>query len=261
MSNESSRPVVLLATPCFGGQLTQGYVESLVELMQFAGDAGIDMRLALLGHDAVIARCRNTLVSAVLDRPEITHLLFIDADIAFDPSIVARLVGFGADVAACLYPLKVRNRSRSAEGEESLEQATLEYVGAFCGPAEIEVRDGFATAIYAGTGFMLIRRSVLERMASAYPEFKYEAADIYPRPDYASGRHHALFDSMIEPDTGIYLSEDYAFCRRWRELGGKVWLDMESRLTHIGSHRFVGDPGPRFSEVVRASPDPEKQAS
>ena len=51
---------------------------------------------------------------------------------------------------------------------------------------------------------------------------------------------------MIEPETGIYLSEDYAFCRRWRDLGGEIWLDAQGSLTHSGSCDFTGRPDLRW---------------
>jgi hypothetical protein len=49
-----------------------------------------------------------------------------------------------------------------------------------------------------------------------------------------------VFEPMIEPETGEYLSEDYAFCRRWRDLGGEVWADAESPLTHVGHATYRG---------------------
>jgi hypothetical protein len=49
-----------------------------------------------------------------------------------------------------------------------------------------------------------------------------------------------VFETMIEPETGQYLSEDYAFCRRWRDLGGEIWADMEERLTHAGTAFYTG---------------------
>ena len=49
-----------------------------------------------------------------------------------------------------------------------------------------------------------------------------------------------VFDTMVEPETGQYLSEDYAFCRRWRDLGGEIWADFEARLTHVGHAAYTG---------------------
>ncbi len=91
-----------------------------------------------------------------------------------------------------------------------------------------------------------MKRSALERMAKEYPETHYRGAHNTAHPN-PSPNLYALFDCLIDPDTGDYLSEDYAFCRRWRAIGGTVWLDAQSRLTHVGPYDFVGDASVRFS--------------
>jgi hypothetical protein len=254
--NGLSRPAVLIATPCFGGLLTQGYVESIVDLMQYAGGAGFRVDLALLGNDAMITRSRNSLVAAFLDAPNLTHLMFVDADIKFEPQALGRLLRFDEDVVAGLYPLKITDWTdsvhRQAQLGESVEQSALRYVGALCQGDQLEARDGFATALYAGTGFMMIKREALLRMIEAYPELKYGSVHAYPPRPSRSQHQYALFDSLIEPRTGVYLSEDYAFCHRWRAIGGKVWLDSRSKLTHIGSHAFVGDTSLRLGALSAA---------
>ena len=258
VSGGAPRARVMIATPCFGGLLTQGYVESIIKLIHHASQNGFDVRLAMLGHDALITRSRNTLVAAFLDMPEMTHLMFIDADIAFEPEAVTRLLDFDEDLVAGLYPLKVTDWAGSAiQGQrhgEAPQLASLAYVGTFCEGEALERRGDFATGVYAGTGFMLIRRRVIEQLAQAHPELRYSLAHVFPRPTRNSDNQVALFECMIEPETRAYLSEDYAFCRRWLEHGGKIWLDTRSKLTHIGAHNFAGDTTQRLS-LVRDLPE------
>ena len=248
---------IMIATPCFGGMLTQGYVESIIKVSEYAVPHGFEIRLAMLGHDALITRCRNTLAAAFLDHPDLTHLMFIDADISFEPEAIARLLAFDEDLVAGVYPLKVNDwsqgLSRQTHYGETLELATLNYVGTFCEGEALEVRDGFATAVYAGTGFMLMRRRVLEKLEAAHPELQYDSVHVYPRPMRPSVGNFALFECMIEPDTKTYLSEDYAFCRRWLDIGGKIWLDARSKLTHIGTHNFAGDTAFRLASILTKS--------
>ena len=78
-------------------------------------------------------------------------------------------------------------------------------------------------------------------MVSAYPETKYNEIQTYPVPKVPSRNQYNLFDCVIDPDTGVYLSEDFSFCKHWRDCGGKIWLDRESKLTHVGSYEFIGD--------------------
>ncbi len=236
-------PVVMVATPCYGGLVGQHYMLSILKLMDRAPAAGFRVTLSLLGNDALVSRARATLVGAFLDQPQATHLLFVDADISFEPEQVERLLGFDKDFVGALYPVKAldwdRLPERFANNGEPLAQAGLNYVGTFCEGADLK-RDGdFATAIYAGGGFQLIRRTVIERMIQAYPETRYGTIHAYPPS--SSDNFYALFDCIIDRDSGAYLSEDYAFCRRWRDIGGKIWLDGASRLTHTGPSAFSGN--------------------
>ncbi len=96
----------------------------------------------------------------------------------------------------------------------------------------------------------MIRRSALERMTAAYPETRFSRVHSLPksgsRRDAAQSPNlFALFDCIIDPATGAYLSEDYSFCRRWRQIGGEIWIDGASKLTHSGHYEFVGDHASR----------------
>ncbi|MGB6249334.1 MAG: hypothetical protein WCC78_11440 [Terriglobales bacterium] len=252
------QPLILVATPCFGGMVSQSYMLSVIRLMSYAKSAGFDVSLSLLGYDALISRARSTLVAAFLDNPAATHLLFVDADIGFEPLQVERLLRFDKDFSGALYPLKSIDwdfiPQRCVERGESLQQAALSYVGTFCSDAERKQEGDFVTGIYAGGGFQLLRRSALERMIAAYPETHFSRVHSMPisgtRGDAAqSSNLYALFDCMIDPETGAYLSEDYSFCLRWRKIGGEIWLDTASRLTHTGPYEFVGDHAARFHEL------------
>jgi hypothetical protein len=237
---------LFVATPCYGGMVHQRYMQSAIGLLQQGPALGFRVRIELLGYDSLITRSRNTLVSKFLDDPTATHLLFVDADIAFEVEQVVRMMHFGEDVVAGMYPLKAIHWDagaveRARLGAESFDSAPLRYVGFPCEGDALESRDGFVTGLYAGTGFMLIRRSVFLRMIDAFPETRYATAHTQAEPSL-SPNQYALFDCMIDPATRHYLSEDYAFCHRWRSMGGRVWLDTRGELTHIGSHEFAGHP-------------------
>jgi hypothetical protein len=240
---------IVIATPCFGGLVTAGYMNAVVALMDRAAGLGARVSLDLLANDALISRARASLVASFLDRSEATHLLFVDADIAFPPDQLARLLAFDRDVAAATYPVKTIDwdaiPNRAVHNNEPLAEAGLVYVGKLCEGAALKTENGFATAEYAGTGFLLIKRAALLRMIAAYPETRFAAVQSFPKGK-PSAHLYALFDCMIED--GAYLSEDYAFCRRWRALGGEIWLDQTSRLTHTGPYSFVGNAASRFGK-------------
>jgi len=245
-----SKPFVVVATPCFGGLVNQAYMLSVLKLVQLAAGGEFDLDVVLMGGDSLITRSRSVLVSRFLDNPRATHLMFIDADIGFEPDQFLRLLRLDKDFAAGAYPLKQidwRALPARAVAGEPLAAAGLSYVGQICAGAELRRHDGFATAKYAGTGFQLIKRCVFERLIVAHPELKFRAVHTLTNEKPGGDSLYALFECAIDPETGVYLSEDYAFCGRWRALGGEIWLDLKSRLTHAGMTYYNGDCATRHA--------------
>jgi hypothetical protein len=246
MSENSS---VFIATPCFGGLVTQGYMQSVLALMQICAPHNVQLTLALLGNDALITRSRNSLVSSFLNATNCTHLLFIDADITFEPDQLIRMLQADKDIVGGIYPIKALDWDEAARPgvAETREEQALHYVGnPIIGP-KAQWDGDFATADYAGTGFLLIRREAIVRMIAAYPTLRYSHIHAYPRAKSTPDTQYALFECMIDPKTSLYLSEDFAFCQRWRDIGGDIWLDTAGKLTHVGHHSFVGNPSVRYA--------------
>jgi hypothetical protein len=130
--------------------------------------------------------------------------------------------------------------------------ASLDYVLEINDPDHIEVVNGFTRVRYAGTGFLMIRRHVFEKMCAAYPSlqfFREHSLDALA----GSPNRFALFECMIDPRSGTYLSEDFAFCKRWTDLGGEIWADLESQLDHVGPSVFNGDISAQFAAPVLAT--------
>jgi hypothetical protein len=171
--------------------------------------------------------------------------LFVDADIGFEPEQVLRLLEFGADVTAAVYPVKQINWEMMAgavqAGRTPLESATLSYVVEREAAADMVIRSGFVKSRYAGTGFLMIRRSVLEAMIEHYPELRYTHEHRGSDPLAGNRWRSALFNCMIDKTTGFYLSEDFSFCRRWTDMGGEIWVDYTSRLNHVGLMVYRGN--------------------
>src|ERR1700677_2241235 len=163
-----SQPSILVSTPCFGGMVSQNYMLSVMRLMSYARTAGFEVSLSVIGYDALISRARSSLVAAFLDDPAPTHLLFVDADISFEPQQVERLLKFDKEFSGALYPLKSIDweliPERCVTYGESVREAALTYVGTFCPEAERKQDGDFATGIYVGGGFQLLQRSAVGGM-------------------------------------------------------------------------------------------------
>jgi hypothetical protein len=248
---------LVIATPCFGGQVASIYASSIFALQSaLRAKSNIGLKVHLRDGDALITRARANLVTLFLDDPDATHLLFVDADIGFTPEQVFRLIESAADVVAGVYPIKRVNWDKArwavGAGRPNLAAASLDYVLEVDDPDRVVVVEGFTRLRYAGTGFLMIRRHVLERMCAHYASLKFSRE--HSRDELAgSPNRYALFECMIDPATGTYLSEDFAFCKRWTDIGGEIWADLESRLDHVGPAVFRGDVGTQFAAALPAA--------
>jgi hypothetical protein len=233
-----AQPFLYVATPCHGGEVQIQYLDAVLRLAEACEARGVGFHLELLEDDRVIARARARLAHRFLQHPAATHLLFCDADIAFAPDTAFRILAAEKDLIAGVCPLKrldwQKIRRMALAGVPDLQAASLGYVLRFLPNAanSVEVDAGFARIAYAGTGFMLIRREAVRRVIDAHPELAATLAD--------GERVAMVFEPMVEPETGEHLSEDYAFCRRFRDLGGEVFGDVESRFTHVGPAAYTG---------------------
>src|SRR3984885_8409200 len=244
---------LVVATPCFGGQVSSIYASSIFKLQSaIRAKSNVEFKVLLRDGDALITRARANLMTQFLDDPTATHFLFIDADIGFQPNQVFRLIESGADVVAALYPIKRVNWDKARRAIETnkpnVPAASLDYVLEINDPDNVTVVNGFTRVRYAGTGFLMIRRHVLEKMCRhpAYASlqfFREHSADALA----GSPNRFALFECMIDPGSGTYLSEDFAFCKRWTDIGGEIWADLESRLDHVGPSMFRGDISSQFA--------------
>lgn len=243
-----ARPFIYLAVPCYGGRVELRFMSSVVALQAACRQRGVGLHVELMGGDALITRARSRLAAGFLAHPQATHILFCDADIGFSPQNAFRLLDSGHPVVAAVCPLKhidwEKARAAATAGVADLQAAAIGYVVRFLPTPDnsVEVDDGgFAKVAYGGTGFLMIARAAMQSLAEAHPELEADLGDVDIR-DGGGGPSRAvmLFDTLVEPQTGQYLSEDYAFCRRWRELGGEIWADFEARLTHVGYAAYTG---------------------
>jgi hypothetical protein len=234
---------IFLATPCYGGQVHIHYMSAVLKLQAACVARGIPLEVDLGGGDALITRARAAMAAKFL-AGSATHLLFVDADIGFSPDYVFRLLDADRDLVAGVYPLKRidwdKARQAALDGMKDIQAASLGYVVRFLpSPTNsVEVDDGgFGPVAYVGTGFMLVKRAVVQAVADAHPELTAGLRDL---AGSGPGRAVMMFETMIEPETGEHLSEDYAFCRRWRDLGGQVFADFHSRFGHVGHAVYSG---------------------
>ena len=233
--------ILFVSTPCYGGICLQAYAESMLRLQRTCAANGIQMMLDTTENESLVHRARNLAVARFYQKTQATHFLFIDADIHFDPESVVRLIKSDHDIAVAAYPKKtvmwdsVENYVKSGETGRDPARVASSLVLNFR-YRQTQIKNGFAEVLDGPTGFMLIKRNVFTKMFEKYPELR--CVNDHQNKDL--DEYIAVFDCMIDPETKRYLSEDYAFCRRWQQMGGQIFADCMTVLGHVGNIRFQG---------------------
>jgi len=246
---------IFVATPMYGGMSHGMFVKSCLDLQTICANYGIEIRYSFIFNESLITRARNYLVDEFLRAEEFTHLLFLDADIHFDPRDVIALLALDKDVVGGPYPKKSIKWSAvkdAVKKHPDIETGELEKVaGDFVfNPAPGTEKFSVAEPIEVleiGTGFMMVKREVFDKFREAYPQLRYKP-DHVGQANFDGSRYiHAYFDTVIDSKenggfgSDRYLSEDYMFCQWWRRLGGQIWLCPWMKTHHIGTYAFTGD--------------------
>ena len=207
--------------PCYGGMVNEAFFISMLKFMAAANKLGLNFTVDTMVNESLITRGRNNLVAKFLFNQAATHLMFIDVDLGFDPEAIIRLLLANQDVVGGVYPMK---------------RIPIRYVINTV-PNPVTMGD-LVEVSTLGTGFMMVKRHVIEQLISLHPELKY-------RDNIGIGAQYeplmyGLFDTMIDKDDN-YLSEDWTFCYLWRMAGGKIFADTGIKLDHTGYHKYAGD--------------------
>ena len=212
------QPNIKILTPCFGGKVESAYLHSMLDLFPYAMQNGMPFTLETLPNCSLISLGRSMMLSRALLDPSWTHVLWIDADLRFRPEYVHSMILDDKDIVGGFYPKKglpIDFASSPAPGGEDTD-------------------DLFET-IYVATGFMLVKRAVVEKM---YDHFREELEFYY------QGNQDCvhLFEPIIDKDNGnLFLTEDYAFCHRARQIGFRCYMSKRFELPHIGVFEYSAD--------------------
>ena len=235
----------MIAIPCYDQQVTEPFFMSMMKTVMQFKEYGLNFAVSTVS-DSLITRGRNSLVAKFLANPEFTHLMFIDADIGFDPADIMKMLWHDKDIVTGSYPIKnidwdkISSLVKSGEPTSNLMSKSLRYVvNPVQGSSGEVIVDNGAIRIYdAGTGFMLIKREVFLKLIENYPHLRYKD-DTGSLTKEEMEWTYNLFSDYIDED-GRLLSEDYGFCRFWQNIGGEVWVDPAIDMLHLGRMRYSG---------------------
>lgn len=254
-------PHVYILTPVYGGVVYINYMQCMINTMKFLDRYGIKVYLEFCKNDSLVSRARNNLVAKAMSNPLTTHIMFIDADITWEPTDIIKLIMNDKSLVGGVYPLKhyywenllppdgsnvvakLIEKKNSTQiknfvsDQQMLQYNMVRYNVNFLNPV-LKIENNLTKVRHIATGFMMFKRSTIEQMQLAYPSTKYtDDVGFLQKPE--ENKHaYALFDCGVEDDH--YLSEDWMFCHRWTKMGGSVYLDVSINLTHTGLEDYTG---------------------
>jgi hypothetical protein len=231
---------VFLSTPCYGGLCLEKYMISVIKLQMRLIQENIQLYIDTTENESLVHRARNVAVGRFMQKNSADYFMFIDADIDFDAESVIRLIKSDHDVSVACYPKKCVMWDQAANAVKNNDDRNMAMLSSSLvinfGARTRPVENGFIEILDGPTGFMLIKREVFKKLEEKFP-------DLWCKNDHQNrdfDDYHAVFDCMIDPESKRYLSEDYAFCRRWQQCDGKIYADVNTTLGHVGNLPFSG---------------------
>lgn len=209
----------MIAIPAYTGTIHLGTMRSLFTDLLELQARGDEWTIHDECGNALIADARALIVSQFL-ASNCDTLVFVDSDVSWEKGALLKIIDAKVDMVAGIYPQR---------------RDPINYCVKWINKPDLVAVDGLLEVEGVPAGFMKVSRSQIEKMIEQYPdsEFYVEAA---PNKkcwalfaDYRIGKHK--------------MGEDYAFCKRWTEMGGKVWIDPEIKMGHVGNKTFQGHLG------------------
>lgn len=233
---------ITIATPMYGGMCTGVYMKSILELVRELSQAGHAANFIDIANESLITRARNILTETFL-RTNSDYLLFIDADEGFASKGILRMIEEKVDLVGAAVPMKGINwervRRAAKEDKPDLEKFTAIYNVNMNEDQKKELRENpnqIVEVEYIGTGLMLISRKVFETIKKDVKQYRCDqdrvGSVMFGDPIYD------FWQAIIDDKSERLLSEDYQFCKLWRQSGGKIYLAPYVRVQHVGTYWF-----------------------
>ena len=243
--SEEKKPKIFVATPMYGGMCHGVYAQSMLSTPSTLSNNDIECVFSFMFNESLIQRARNGLANMFL-KTDCTHLMFIDSDIRYNPEDIVHMVRAEKEVICGIYPKKeinwesVKTAMDNGITKDNLKHHTGSFVVNLIDYApEVTVPMNEPIEIWnGGTGFMLIKREVLEQLQTTVKSYVNDVHDL--GGELKRDRIFEYFPVFIEEGTERLLSEDYGFCKMARDAGIKIWAGPWIKLAHMGSYLFEG---------------------
>ena len=246
---EQSSYKIMVCTPCHS-DVSMHYAQAVLKFQQACWVKKIQVSFTLL-KSSLVTQGRNLCVAEMLNHEDnYTHLLFIDSDIDFNSETIFKMLDFDKDIIGVPYPMKTlswdkiwkRNnlKQTTINSGDDLSKIGFTFPVKVNNPESIVVDQGLIELTHAPTGCMLIKRNVLEKMIKEYPHLEIFQPTIINGVEVKKENMYNLFDTLHDPVTKRYFGEDFGFCQRWVDIGGKVYAYIDDYITHVGEYSYCG---------------------
>ena len=247
---------IFVATPVHS-DCSIHYTQSLLEFQRYCYEKKIGVTFQLF-KSSLVTQGRNLSVGSFMESKH-THLLFIDSDIDFEAKSIKAMVDKDKDVISVPYPMKTFNwdkmfaNFKDGKIKNPIELAMNGNTYPMRLPNEdnFNIEHGCIEVSHSPTGCMLIKRSVIEKMIEKYPEMRISQPTIINGKPVEKPFLYNFFDTMFNPVDHTYMGEDFAFCKRWKDIGGKCHAIIDQLITHVGEHQYSG----RFADELIKLPE------
>ena len=226
------KPKVYVATPCYDSMRVETNV-SLLDTFSALGGSGVECKFKSV-KSSLVTHGRNLLTCGFLDSG-FDYMLFVDADVEFNPEAIMRMLVPKKDVIVTPYRVK---------------EDGMKYAVKFKDPDNVKILPWDIVEIEEGpAGLMLIHRKVYERLMDKHPELKIRFdkptrdkmnKEIGAETDAIDKYMYNFWDTTFRLDTGEWKGEDLSFCALAREAGIKIYANLDSWTTHHGSWGWKG---------------------
>jgi len=244
---------IMVCTPCHS-EVSMHYTQAVLKFQLECMQKNILVSFSLL-KSSLVTQGRNLCVAEFLNHKDhYDYLLFIDSDIDFNAKTIFKMLDANKDVIACPYPMKTFDTDKMwrkiketdmIKTEKDLLPAGYMYPIKI-GKNELIMDNGVIEVTHAPTGCMLIKRKVIETMIEKHPELEIYQPTVINGKETKKENFYNLFDTLHDIETKRYFGEDFGFCQRWTDIGGKVYIYAMDYITHVGDHQYCG----RFYDML-----------
>jgi hypothetical protein len=253
--NIGSKPgyKIMVCTPCHS-EVSMHYTQAVLKFQLECMKKNIMVSFSLL-KSSLVTQGRNLCVAEFLNHKDnYDYLLFIDSDISFKPETIFKMIDADKDIIACPYPMKMFETDKMwkkiketdmVKSEKDLLSSGYMYPIKI-GKNELIVDKGVMEVTHAPTGCMLIKRNVIDKLIAKHPELEIYQPTVINGKETKKENFYNLFDTLHDLETKRYFGEDFGFCQRWTDIGGKVYVYIMDHISHIGDHEYCG----RFYDML-----------